>query len=477
MNLKSIIAAITTAAAGAASVYCLYKRKKHSKNKLLEENITFSRMARALAKDYVSIYYVNTIDNSYIEFAAKNGKEKLTVLTRGDDFFADTVLNAKRLVHEEDQKMFITALRKKNILSSIKNDTAFTLCYRLVIDNHPVYYALKSIQGFGQDDKYIVIGVRNIDTQTRRQRAAEAEKLKYSQIISAIAKQYQIIYYVDTVTDKYNEYTSNKSYARLKSGSHGDNFFDDCLRNAKNDVYPDDYEMISREFDKETFLKNIAKKENFSLSYRLMIKGKPEYVNLVAMRSADDRSHVIIAVKNVDSLVRKEEELKKSLGSAITIANIDALTGVKNKYAYNNLESEINKLIDNGNPPDFAVVVFDINGLKAVNDNQGHAAGDEFIRSACMAICTIYKHSPVFRIGGDEFAAILRGSDFECRESLCLTTENIVEQNKEKGLVTFAFGMAVYDPDYDKNFADVFGRADSKMYSNKRKFKFKAKTA
>ena len=63
--------------------------------------------------------------------------------------------------------------------------------------------------------------------------------------------------------------------------------------------------------------------------------------------------------------------------------------------------------------PAFAAVLFDINNLKLVNDTQGHNAGDTYIRKATHIICQYFSHSQVFRIGGDEFAVVLEGQDFQ----------------------------------------------------------------
>ena len=81
-------------------------------------------------------------------------------------------------------------------------------------------------------------------------------------------------------------------------------------------------------------------------------------------------------------------------------ANIDALTGIKNKHAYMEAEKQLNGQIRAHQQPDFAVIILDINNLKTVNDTEGHHAGDRLIREACGIICNIFKHSPMFRIGG-----------------------------------------------------------------------------
>lgn len=62
--------------------------------------------------------------------------------------------------------------------------------------------------------------------------------------------------------------------------------------------------------------------------------------------------------------------------SIIGKVNLDALTGVKNKQAYIDIEAQIDSLIEQGEPQEFAIVVMDINGLKMVNDTKGHQAGE-----------------------------------------------------------------------------------------------------
>ena len=82
-------------------------------------------------------------------------------------------------------------------------------------------------------------------------------------------------------------------------------------------------------------------------------------------------------------------------------------------------------------------------------------------------ICSIFKHSPVYRIGGDEFAVLLQGSDYKERDILMAVVESAVADNKENGLVTIAVGLSEYQPGIDMKVQDVFKRADRKMYECK----------
>ena len=121
-------------------------------------------------------------------------------------------------------------------------------------------------------------------------------------------------------------------------------------------------------------------------------------------------------------------------------------------------------------------MVLDINYLKEANDRYGHDVGNEVIVSAAKIISETFKRSPVFRIGGDEFVAVLENRDLEEREKLfaqfdieCANT--YVEKEQTKIPISIARGFAKFEMGTDSNFTDVFKRADDAMYEPKRKMK------
>ena len=131
----------------------------------------------------------------------------------------------------------------------------------------------------------------------------------------------------------------------------------------------------------------------------------------------------------------------------------------------------MNQRIKKSSVSEFAIVIFDLNYLKVINDTKGHQAGDQYIKDGCSIICNSFKHSPVYRIGGDEFVAVLEGTDFAEREELLDKFEKKMSSNSMKGAVTIAAGCAVYDPENDRNVRAVFERADQIMYDCKKNMK------
>ncbi len=158
-------------------------------------------------------------------------------------------------------------------------------------------------------------------------------------------------------------------------------------------------------------------------------------------------------------------------------AYVDSLTSVRNKGAFADTIEELQTQMDSkGNELEYAVGVFDCDDLKSVNDQYGHDKGDIYLKTACRVICHVFQHSPVFRIGGDEFAVILQNADFENRDELIVRFQKAAEETSERAenpweKVGVAMGIAVYDADTDHSVIDTVRRADKAMYMEKRRKK------
>ena len=167
----------------------------------------------------------------------------------------------------------------------------------------------------------------------------------------------------------------------------------------------------------------------------------------------------------------EKEERDRILGSVKKMAYKDPLTNVKNNTAYIEAKNNIDQMIKSGEMDQFGLVVFDVNNLKTINDTLGHEAGDRYIQRGSRLICNTFKHSPVYRIGGDEFIAFLEGEDYGSRVALIDQFNEKVENNIANEGVVVSAGLAVFDPEKDKDYDSIFERADTKMYARKRKLK------
>ena len=178
-----------------------------------------------------------------------------------------------------------------------------------------------------------------------------------------------------------------------------------------------------------------------------------------------------VTVLHTFVLEDQKAERQRELEEARIQVEIDALTGVKSKHAYVDREEQIDKLINKGEMGNFAIVVFDLNDLKLVNDTYGHDAGDIYIISATKLISQIFANSEIYRIGGDEFVALLEGDDYDNRDSLLAQFNEKILQNLKKRGVVVSSGISTFIPGKDNTFIQVFNRADKEMYQCKHELK------
>ena len=433
----------------------------------------FGDIVYALTSGFEAIFYVDTESNHYVEFSPRGRRDNLQIEDSGPDFFEEVRELLFAGVHPDDEQNVLQSMRKDALLAQLDCIDPFFMTYRILQDGQPVYHSLKAIKARTNDDHHVVIGISNVDAQILQDTRSEQQRRNeatYEGIVKALAKDYFGIYYVNMSTDRFIEYSSSGVYQSLGIEKFGEDFFNLSRKNIQRVGYPEDLDMFLSAFTKENVLASLESDKTFTLTYRLVLDGKPTYVHMKATSmEGEATNYIVFGISDVTEQMRYEEEHARLL----RMANQDALTGVKTKRVYEEEIAKINKAIQEGTQVPFALAICDVNDLKSINDTLGHAAGDKHIKDGCMIICHVFEHSPVYRIGGDEFAVILRGDDYERRDDL---VEQLCQSNRaqaalgEEG-VLMAGGLAVFDPAVDTNVASVFERADAAMYENKKKLK------
>ena len=180
---------------------------------------------------------------------------------------------------------------------------------------------------------------------------------------------------------------------------------------------------------------------------------------------------LIVLLANYLAQQKWEKKATEERDEARAVAFTDPLTGVKSKHAFAVQEGQMETKIIEGEAGRFGVIVCDVNGLKQVNDTLGHKAGDEYIRAACRMLCEYFKHSPVFRVGGDEFVVLLEGRDYDSRQEILKELNEKIEGNIGSSRVVASLGLADFDPETDRSFHKIFKRADGRMYERKLQLK------
>ena len=318
----------------------------------------------------------------------------------------------------------------------------------------------------------VILGYLDNDAELRHKeelKRIRQERQIYSRITS-LTGDFITLYTVDLNSDHFIRYVLADNYKYLGLSNEGEDFYGKFRKKALKNVYADDIDQFLSIFTKDNIINAIRDNGVFSINIRLMYEGKPRYSCIKAtILEEEPGPHVVIGIIDTDSQVRKEQNYYNTMAEMNKIANNDPLTGVKNKHAYIDAEAKLNNLIQENRAPAFAIIVFDLNGLKIINDTLGHQAGDQFIKDGCSLICDRFHHSPVYRIGGDEFVVIAQNRDYLQLDEILNSFRHTILENLHAGKIVIASGSAVYNG--DKNVAAVFDRADKEMYEDKSQLK------
>lgn len=173
---------------------------------------------------------------------------------------------------------------------------------------------------------------------------------------------------------------------------------------------------------------------------------------------------------DVDDIVKIKETLELTtyfLASEISsyqllkkleiLSAIDTLTGIKNRNEMNN---RVDRILDGGEPVPQAVLFADLNGLKRVNDEMGHSAGDKMLRTAASILQSVFRDGEVYRAGGDEFMILVTEISEEEVQNRVAQVHFLSGKTEE---VRFSIGVCYGKKDIRK----AMRLADERMYANK----------
>ena len=134
-----------------------------------QASITYSRVAQALAGDFFSTYVVDPATDHFMLYSSTGEYDELGVEQEGDDFFNVSRRNMARLIYEEDRDRFMGTFTKEKIMSILERDGSFTMKYRLMFGDTPVFVSMKATLLDDKHGRHLIIGTYNIDAQMKRE--------------------------------------------------------------------------------------------------------------------------------------------------------------------------------------------------------------------------------------------------------------------------------------------------------------------
>ena len=425
------------------------------------------RIIEVLSSEYSSVYYVDLSENSF-EIYKQNNKYVSALIADDNSSLSYTDAFRKcveEIVYEPDQSAMMKAGSIYNILAVLKEHPSFSTIYRAKKNNGASYCEMK-IARVGNDPMptHVVIGFADNSAE----KAREIEKEKNISVILQLTNNFEAVFDVDIRSGRFTCYSESDIFAGKSFFKYieSDDLFQGIADAADRIAYVDDRPLLktclTREYLQNTLKTNAA----FTMDVRLLIHGIPTWYQIkVVMDESSNGQKLIIGIFNIEEQRQKEYSQITKLEKLTREAQYDALTGIRNKNAYMLFETEMNRTMQKS-AEGLAVALFDINDLKTVNDQLGHMEGDRLIRKVAGIICEVFQHSPVFRVGGDEFAVILSGRDFEQRNVLIDSIYRTSLDNIGTCEPVIACGISDRNEN-DRCLADVFARADEEMYRNK----------
>lgn len=312
-------------------------------------------------------------------------------------------------------------------------------------------------------DIFIFVMLQNkIIDRARKQRQLMAEQITSQyEILYSMARIYSYVNYLDLVEGTASRFDENVEFTEmldLKSNPHTSlniNLFEGIEEEHK--------EKFWKYTDLSTLPERMRNEKIISSDFCHKKDGwfRAQYIRIGDM-SDESVDRVIYAIRNID-------EEKKNVEKWIRRSNTDELTGIFNRRAY---EEEIKSLKNCENMDKFVYVSIDVNGLKIVNDTLGHEAGDELLIGACECMKQCFgAYGKLFRIGGDEFVALIFADETqldEIKKNITEVTENWTGSIVDH--VALSCGYVSQKEAGNMTLHEMAVLADKRMYENKNEY-------
>lgn len=305
-------------------------------------------------------------------------------------------------------------------------------------------------------------------------------------IIRGLAGNFSAIYYVDIETGAYDKYvkdTSETGLVRMENSNK--DWFKESVYYGKAVMSGEDIDRFLLEIDKKTLLANLEEKDILTYVFKIKDQGTLKYFEYrLAKSHSKTGDRIILGMFDIDKEYReklKQQEeiaatmeektaLEKEASFLDMAAHRDIMTGLFNRRAYEDHMVEYGGKPD---APDFVYISFDVNGLKAANDDLGHDAGDELIKGAAFCMKKVFGvYGRVYRHGGDEFSAMIHAGADVLKDAIDQFELTVAEWHGElvKNL-TVSYGCAVAgDCPNATTIEDLEKIADARMYEYKARY-------
>lgn len=361
----------------------------------------------------------------------------------------------------------------------------FTIILQIFFPEMPIYslgftLACFSIYSF-------VITYENTQLMVKYQNELNENKLKESMkrdyaIISSLTGSYDLVALVDVIQNSINLFQIDGPFKKQFEMKENESellvepsVFDKALRSI---IPEEDFESFLKNVDRNMIMEKISKGQRFVVEIRGKDEDKISHFRMYFVYDKEKENSVLIGIKNVDKeyKLRQEIENQKQYISnleiqtemAVLMASMDGLTGLLNKISF---IEKVEEYIINNTSVNSALIFFDMDHFKSINDVFGHAKGDEALREMAKKLKGMFRTNELIgRMGGDEFCIFLPHVTKEIVvERIESMNEHLraVYQDENATIKTSASIGCVYCEKENLSYVKMHEIADEAMYEVK----------
>lgn len=472
--LKKVKDEYTRQASASTMIYCADEKGGNDSttvNVMLDSNM--DSMVTSLAIDFDAVHMVD-VDKDLIRDIQIKGSygRKISVSAKEPSYRKRCAEDIEKIVAPEDKFRVAKAFDAERVYERLQKEDSFDVTFRVIDkDSKATYNRARFGRAEKEKGRKFIIGIKNYDDDMIKNESEFRNDYAGMTVMIVDDDSFSRELVAELLAEPgivtVEAQNGDQAINILNSGEKIDLILMDIVMPGLNGI---DTTKAIRELDSEV-LKSIP------------------IIGLSA-NSTDEQAEEIMIVGANDCLTKPLvlSEFFKSVfhcfattdtGRKIDIAETtraittDPLTHVKNVTAYTDIVAEMTDLIRTKENVQFGIVMCDVDYLKEENDKYGHDIGDMYIQNSCRIICEVFRHSPVYRIGGDEFAVVLQGTDYYNSATLMNEMRDRVEfasriVDSRHGKASFSSGIAIYDKKIDFTMSDMIRRAYKQMMVNRK---------
>ena len=427
-----------------------------------EEKKQYYSVSYALGREYSSIYYVDMESGKVTPYNLSQRIEGLF----GDKFsrldYEESVSEYIRMaVMDKDKEMMRKVLSKKFILSQLNSQDHFTWIYQ---NNEGCYCEMKCVRVSEDNEPVaVVMGFAVKDAEIRVEMEEKAQTDFQLSLLDGLSRDYEMVWLLRS--DKRMRLfrvSDNPEVQRVALQYYDTVNFDLGFASFVERYVMEDDKKRLKEFARyDNLIKNVPQEGMYSTIFKRIIPDGFVYIQLCFTRAVgpDGEENIVCAVRDVDALIREENERKEKYKNAIKERDLDGLTGIRNRFCYENYL----KALDRMNFDSLSIIYIDADFLHELNNTEGHDAGDALIRCVAKEAANVWGIDNSFRIGGDEFIAF----DYEMDRKKMMNRIDTFRRKMGEHKYSVSVGFSHTDTKVD--LQELISAAEKMMYEEKKK--------